>query len=122
MADTYDWNIVTLDRELSNGVVSTVHWTVDASRPNPNISGEPYSAGAYGSESYTADPTSRSFIPYDNLTKEECLNWVKDSLGSERVTSLESGITANLDEQQNPTEAAGVPWLTTMDISTADLG
>lgn len=122
MADTYNWNIVTLDRELSNGVVFTVHWTVNASRPNPNISGESYSASAYGTEGYTADPTSRTFIPYDNLTKQECITWVKGSLGAERVASLEAGLTAELDQQENPTEAAGVPWATTMDISTADLG
>jgi hypothetical protein len=32
MADTYTWSVNTLDRELSNGVVYTVHWSVAASR------------------------------------------------------------------------------------------
>jgi len=122
MADTYTWNINTLDRELSDGVVYTVHWTLNASRPNPNVSGESYTAGAYGSEGYQADPSDPGFVSYDNLTPEICIGWVQDSLGSEGVASLESGLSANLDEQEDPTEAAGVPWATTMDISTADLG
>tara|TARA_R100001198_G_scaffold69039_1_gene41573 strand:+ start:616 stop:984 length:369 start_codon:yes stop_codon:yes gene_type:complete len=122
MADTYTWNINTLDRELSDGVVYTVHWTLNASRPNPNVSGESYTAGAYGSEGYQADPSDPGFVSYDNLTQAICIGWVQDSLGSEGVTSLESGLSANLDEQEDPTEAAGVPWATTMDISTADLG
>ena len=122
MADTYTWNIATLDRELSDGVVYTVHWSLNASRPNPNASGEPYTAGVYGSEGYQADPSDPGFVSYDNLTPAICIEWVQNSLGSEGVTSLESGLSANLDEQDNPTEAAGVPWATTMDISTADLG
>ena len=112
MADTYTWDINTLDRELSTGAVDNVHWTVSASRPNPNVSGEPYTTGVYGSQSYTVDPKSKSFIPYESLTKTVCIDWVKQSLGTEKVAYLESGITANLDQLENPTEAAGVPWTT----------
>ncbi len=112
MADTYTWSINTLDRELSDGVVYTVHWNVSASRPNPNVSGESYTAGAYGSQSYTADPSDPEFIAYDNLTEAICIGWIQDSLGAETVSSMEAGLSANLDEQENPTEAAGVPWST----------
>jgi hypothetical protein len=112
MADTYTWSVNTLDRELSNGVVYTVHWSVAASRPNPSISGGTYSAGAYGSQGFTADPSDPGFIPYDNLTEAICIGWVQDSLGTEGVASLESGLTNNLDEQETPTHAAGVPWST----------
>ena len=122
MADTYTWNIATIDRELSTGAVDTVHWTVNTSRPNPNVSGEPYTASAYGSQGCTADPKSKSFIPYASLTKAVCIDWVKEGLGTEQVASLESGLTSTLDQLENPTEAAGVPWATTMDTSTADLG
>jgi len=110
MADTYTWSVNTLDRELSDGVVYTVHWSLAASRPNSDPSGEAYITGAYGSQGYQADPTAKSFIPYEDLTEEICISWVKDSLGEENVESLESGLSANLDEQENPTEAEGIPW------------
>ena len=92
MADTYTWNINTLDRKLSDGVVYTVHWTLNASRSNPNVSGESYTAGAYGSQGYQADPSDPGFVSYDNLTQAICIGWVQDSLGSEGVASLESGL------------------------------
>ena len=50
------------------------------------------------------------FVPYEDLTESICIGWVQDSLGEENVESLESGLSVNLDEQENPTEAAGVPW------------
>ena len=112
MADTYTWSVNTLDRELSDGVVYTVHWSLSASRPNPNVSGESYTAGAYGSQGYTADPFDPGFIDYNDLTETICIGWVQDSLGAEGVASLESGLSTNLDKQENPTEAAGVPWST----------
>jgi hypothetical protein len=110
MADTYTWSVNTLDRELSDGVVYTVHWSVTASRPNPNISGSTYNAGAYGSQGFTADPSDPSFIQYDDLTEAICIGWVQDAMGTEGVNSLESGLTSNLNEQETPTHAAGVPW------------
>jgi hypothetical protein len=110
MADTYTWSINTLDREISDGVVYTVHWSLAASRPNPNSSGEAYTTGAYGSQGYSADPTAKSFVPYEDLTESICIGWVQDSLGEETVETMESGLSANLDEQENPTDAAGVPW------------
>ena len=110
MADTYTWSVNTLDRELSDGVVYTVHWTLSASRPNPNVSGESYTAGSYGSQGFTADPSDPNFVPYDQLTEAICIGWVQDALGAEVVAAMESGLSSNLDEQENPTQAAGVPW------------
>ncbi len=112
MADSYTWAINTLDRELSHGGVYTVHWTLSASRPNPNVSGEFYTASSYGSQGFTADPLARSFIPYDQLTKATCIGWVQDALGAEAVATMESGLSATLDEKETPTHAAGVPWVT----------
>lgn len=110
MADTYTWSVNTLDRELSNGVVYTVHWSLAASRPNPNSSGEAYTAGSYGSQGFTADPSDPGFIPYDQLTEAVCIGWVQDALGEETVEGMETNLSAVLDEKENPTEAQGVPW------------
>lgn len=112
MADTYSWKVVTLDREISNGTVFTVHYTVSSSRTNPAEGKSDYAASSYGSVGVTADPTSKSFIPYEDLTEENCIDWVKADLGSESVASIEARISSDLDEQVNPTDAAGVPWAT----------
>ena len=110
MADIYSWSINTLNRELSDGVVYTVHWLLSASRDNPNISGETYTTSTYGSQGFTADPSDPGFIPYPDLTEADCIGWVQDALGIEAVTALEDGLSSQLDEQETPTQAAGVPW------------
>ena len=110
MADTYTWSVNTLDRELSDGVVYTVHWSLSASRANPDPSGEAYIAGSYGSQGFEADPSDPDFIQYDDLTEAICIGWVQDALGEETVEGMEASLSAALDEKENPTEAQGVPW------------
>lgn len=102
MATVFNWNIANLERNTADGVVFTVHYTVSAEDGT-------YSAGAYGSVGLEA-PEPDSMIPFDNLTKEIVVGWVKDKFGDEKVTEIEKALQAQLDEKHAPTKAAGVPW------------
>ena len=108
MADTYTWSVVTLDRTIATGFVDTVHWTVSASRPNGDE--DAYTASSYGTVSLEGSAGESGFIPYEDLSEATCIGWVKDSLGDETVEVTEAALTAQLDAEQTPTEAAGVPW------------
>ena len=112
MADTYSWEVTTLDHEISNGTVYTVHYTVSASRTNPVEGESDYTAGSYGTVGVTADPSSKSFIAYEDLTEDTCIGWVKEYLGGESVDAIEASISSDLDNQVNPVDAGGVPWAT----------
>ena len=60
----------------------------------------------------TAGP---EFIPYEALTEEIVLNWVKQALGTETVNKTEANINAlaltKKEEIQNPTVEPGLPWV-----------
>jgi len=101
MTTTTVWNIANLERETSDGYVFTAHYTIDANDGT-------YSAGAYGSIGLERPET---LISYSDLTKELVVGWVKDKLGTEQVETIEAALQAQLDEQNAPTKAAGVPWL-----------
>jgi hypothetical protein len=104
MADTvYTWNISNLERHTADGIVFTVHYTVDANDGT-------YSAGAYGSVELE-QPDPETMIPYAELTPEIVIGWVKDKLGGEeKVAEIEAALQSQIDEQHSPTKAAGVPW------------
>lgn len=97
---TTSWNIVNLERETADGYVFTAHYTVDAHDGT-------YSAGAYGSIGFERP---ENLIPYADLTKEQVIEWVKEALGSEKVLEIGQALLNQIDEQRNPTKAAGVPW------------
>jgi len=100
MSTTFTWNIANLEREVVDGYVYTAHYTIDAKD-------DTYSAGAYGSIGFERPET---LIPFADLTKEIVVGWVKDALGTEKVTEIEVALQGQLDEQRNPTKAAGLPW------------
>ena len=101
MSTTITWNIAQLERETVDGYVYTAHYTVDAKD-------DTYSAGAYGSVGL--ERPEDELIPFADLTQEVVVGWVKEKLGEEAVANVENALQAQLDEQRNPTKAAGVPW------------
>ena len=98
---TFTWKIATLDRNLADGKVTDVHYTVEARSDD-----EVYSAGAYGSIGVDGDVTT----PYADLTEEICVGWVQDALTAEKVTEVEAALEAQLTEQATPTRGSGKPF------------
>ena len=92
------WTITQLDRQTSNGFVTTAHWTASA------VDGD-YSASTYSTSSW-ADGTPTT--PYANLTQETVLGWIwTNGVDKEAV---EASLQAQIDAQKNPVSATGVPW------------
>ena len=101
MSTTFTWAISNLERETADGFVYTAHYTVSAAN-------DAYSAGAYGSVGFERPDT---LIPYDNLTEDTVIGWVKEKIGGqEKVDEIQAALQAQLDEKAAPTKAAGVPW------------
>ena len=95
---TITWTISQLDRQTSNGFVTTAHWTASA------VDGD-YSASTYSTSSW-ADGTPTT--PYADLTQEEVLGWIwANGVDKEAV---EASLQAQIDAQKNPVSATGVPW------------
>ncbi len=100
MATTFTWKIAELERETSDGYVYTAHWRVDATDGT-------YKAGAYGSEGLDRPDT---LVPFADLTETQVIGWVKDKLGADKVTQLETALDNQISEQKTPTKATGKPW------------
>ena len=95
---TTTWTITQLDRQTSNGFVTTAHWTASAVDRD-------YSASTYSTSSW-ADGTPTT--PYADLTQEEVLGWIWTN-GVDK-TAVEASLQAQIDLQKNPVSATGVPW------------
>jgi hypothetical protein len=102
MSTTFTWNIANLERETSDGYVYTAHYTVNAVSEDGV-----YSSGAYGSLGLERGD---SLVPFADLTEEIVVGWLKEKFGAEKVSEIEAALQAQLDEQRQPTKAAGLPW------------
>ena len=97
------WRVVQMDRNTADGGVTTVHWDVT------EVDGD-YSARIYGSESFEPNASDENFIAYADLTEATVVQWVKDALGADEVTEIESKLTADIADQKAPAQESGVPW------------
>ena len=92
------WTISQLDREVSNGFVTTAHWQATA------VDGG-YSAQIYSTCGWSeGTPT----IPYADLTQETVLGWVWDNGVDKQAT--EDALAAQIALQKAPVTASGTPW------------
>ena len=99
MAITNTWAIANLDRNVADGKVTAIHWTLSS------IDGM-YQASCYGSIGVDGDLT----VQYKDLTADTVIGWLKDHFGAEKVAEIEQAMADQLEQQRAPKTAAGVPW------------
>jgi hypothetical protein len=92
------WKIANMDRHITDGIVYTVYWTA-------SLQSEDYSASSYGSIGLQAPEDN--VIPYEELTEEIVVGWLKNVLNAEEI---ESGLQAQIDLQKQPVSVSGLPW------------
>jgi hypothetical protein len=95
---TTTWTISQLDRNTSNGFVTTAHWQATA------VDGE-HTASIYSTCSW-ADGTVNT--PYSDLTQATVLGWVWAN-GVDK-TATEDALAAQIALQKAPVTASGTPW------------
>ena len=100
MTIAYNWTITQTNYEVSNGFITTAHWTATA------VDGD-YAASAYSTCSW-ADGTPT--VPYNQVTMQEVLDWCWASGVDKNAT--EAALAQNIALQKNPVTATGTPWST----------
>ena len=94
------WTIPTLERKTADGFVYTAHWRCTATDGD-------FSASSYGTAGFQQDPEAESFTPYEDLTEEQVLGWLFNSIDKD---ATEAALAAKIEADKNPTSATGVPW------------
>jgi len=96
MMITHTWKITKLDcRPDLNGLVNVVymaHWELTATEDNKQST-------VIGCQNIDFDE-SATFTPYSDLTEENIVDMVKNSLGAELVATMESNVDAQLATEE----------------------
>jgi len=111
MAITNTWSVSNMVHQDSDGGVITVYWSMVASDGT-------YSATEGGKLRLTPDPSSPDYIPYADLTEDDVLGWVYNSLieGDETADEAKARVEADRDAKvqgqidRAASQSDGVPW------------
>ena len=93
------WKIVSLERKSADGFVTTAHWTCS------DVDGD-FSGSTYGSIGFDGELVT----PYEDLTEEMVIGWVKAAMGEETVAAHEAAVAAQIADAKAPAVATGTPW------------
>ena len=106
MATTYTWDCTTVDvyptNQQQTDVVYNVHWRVTGTSDELDPEGVAYSSVSIGTQTLSVEDIT-DFIPFDDLTNEECVAWTQAAMGAEQVTAIEEGIEAAIVQLITPT-------------------
>ena len=95
---TTTWTITQTDYLVSDGFITTAHWTATATDGN-------FSASVYNTCSFAAATPS---IPYASVTEQDVLDWCWANGVDKDAT--EASLANQIELQKNPVTATGVPW------------
>ena len=97
----YIWNCKTVDvypsRDENTDVVYNVHWRITGEDSETLTT-----STAIGTQVLNTDSISE-FTPFDELTNEVVVGWIKDAMGEEQVKAIEDSIASQIAELENPT-------------------
>tara|TARA_S200002703_G_scaffold147519_1_gene143407 strand:+ start:497 stop:838 length:342 start_codon:yes stop_codon:yes gene_type:complete len=101
MTTSFDWTISSLQSYISNGIVYTVYWKVDAEKSDVKASNRNFL--------HLPEPEG-NVIPYEDLTPDIIFSWF-DDYGFLDRQSIESELEATIDEQlASPLTYRTLPW------------
>jgi hypothetical protein len=94
-----------MERDISDGYVSKVIYRVKGIDDSEEKSRETGEVNFTKPSSLPSD-----FVAYDKLTEATVLEWVKTTLGTDEVSSIETKIKADIALINTPVTAVGKPW------------
>jgi hypothetical protein len=108
MANTYTWTAETLqDYPTYQGQVRCVFRIYYTCTGTDGVNTAKY--GAWCTIAYD-DTNNYNYIPYENLTNDICMEWVKSAIG-DKMQILSQAVDKKLMQLSNPPTEQTPPWI-----------
>ena len=109
MSNTYEWSISCLECKPLVGdlvdYVVTSHWACSGS------DGEGHTGQVYSTVNFTVDPEKPNFVPFDQITEAQAIEWTQAALGEEQVAAVYTSIDSQIEDQISPKIVTPpLPW------------
>jgi len=101
------WTIEELERNASDGLVVQASWKATAG----DAFDAPTKVGIVKLEQ------GSTFVPFEDLTKDMVISWVKSALGQIKVAEVEALLLSTLAARTGTQTIVGKPWATVYKIN-----
>lgn len=104
------WDIVNMKRSASDGFVTSVTWSIEATADGEQVIRN-------GRTDFNRPDEEINIVPFEDLTKDQVLNWVKEEVGDIRIERIVKRLEKELERRKElknstPKEetVTGTPW------------
>jgi len=98
-----EWKVFNMVRTIPDGIVESVFCVVSVS------DGDYLATARINQKVPHKSPQHPDFVPFDQLTEQQTIQWVQEQLGPERLSQIEKGLQQTINEQKKQT-VEGWPW------------
>lgn len=103
----YNWNFSPLEviynEDTLTNVVNIVHWQYSATHTPSQLMLQ--NIGTVSLDT----PTTESFVPFENLTKEMVTDWVVAKIGNDEVSRMQTSLSASIGDKLHPIKGQMLP-------------
>ena len=104
------WDIKRLGTDDNNGVNYVHYFAWDVEETGEGLDARKYHGYYDAFIEYTPDSSADGYTDFNELTKEQVISWVKTSLGSEQVATIESAIATQIADRKQMQGHIAMPW------------
>lgn len=109
MSQTYTWKITNLNSKTIGDRNNVVYEAFFNCSKTDSVNGLPFLAVENSKVEFKFD--ENNFIEYSDLTEEQVLDWIKNTIGNKRVLGLQESVDKQISNAKEKYEkTSGLPW------------
>ena len=106
------WDIKEIKTNPTGGVTYVHYCAWDEEVVGEGLESKAFSGYYDAFVEYMPDSGSDEYTDFDSLTKDQVLGWVKSTIGSEIVETIENAVTAQVETAKQNATPVSFPWET----------
>lgn len=104
------WDIKELKTDANNGVNYVLYFAWDEEVTGEGLESRSYHGYYDAFVEYTPDADAEGYTAFNDLTKSQVIGWVKNTIGSEMVTTIEDAVAAQITNAKQLEAKVAFPW------------
>jgi len=104
------WGVKEIKADENGGVTYVHYFSFDEEITGEGLDQTVYTGYYDAFVEYTPDSTSDGYTGFADLTEEQVIAWVKNTIGSEMVTTIENAVAAQITNAKQLEAKVAFPW------------
>ena len=104
------WDIKEIKTDGSGGVTYVLYFAWDEEVTGKGLNSRSYHGYYDGFVEYTPNGSAEGYTNFNDLTKDQVIGWVKETLGGEKVDTIESAIATQIADRKQIQDPVTFPW------------